>query len=61
MDIASLSMAMSQQNVGMQLSTALTKMVLDTQEISADVMTDMMKSMELSVNPNLGSNIDVLL
>lgn len=61
MDIAALSIAMSQMNLGQQVGIAVTKMAMDTSEQSAQMMTDMMKTMELSVNPHVGSKIDIKL
>ena len=61
MDIAALSMAMSQMNVGTQVSLAVTKLSMDTNEQGGQFMADMLKGMELSVNPNLGSQIDIKL
>ncbi|ONI43898.1 hypothetical protein AN640_06005 [Candidatus Epulonipiscium fishelsonii] len=59
MDIAGLSMGMSQMNVGVQLSVSVAKMTMDTVEQSSQIMNEMMRDMETSVNPNLGSNINI--
>lgn len=61
MDIAALSMAMSMQNASAQVGMAVTKMAMDTGEQSGQLMVDMIKQMEVSVNPNLGSKIDIRL
>ena len=61
MDIAALSMALSQMNVGTQVGVAVTKLSMDMGEQTGQAMADMLKSMELSVNPNLGSNINIKL
>lgn len=61
MDIAALSTAMSQQNLGMQVGVAVTKLAMDANEQSGQVMAEMLKGMEQSVNPNVGSNIDIRL
>lgn len=61
MDIAALSMALSQMNVGTQVSMGVTKLSMDTGKQTGQAMADMLKSMELSVNPNVGSNINVKL
>lgn len=61
MDIAALSMTMSQMNLGTQVGIAVTKLSMDTATESGKMMTDMLKSMELSVNPNIGSQIDIKL
>lgn len=59
MDIASLSAGMSQMNLGVQLSVSVAKMTMDTVEQSSQMMNEMMQNMETSVNPNLGSNINI--
>lgn len=56
MDIASISMAMSQQNLMTNINVALLSQSLDTVET---IGTDMVKMMEQSVQPNLGQNIDI--
>lgn len=61
MDIAALSMAMSQMNLGTQVGVAVTKLSMDTAEQSGQMMSKMIKGMELSVNPNMGSQIDIRL
>lgn len=61
MDIAALSMAMSQMNLGTQVGVAVTKLSMDTAEQSGQMMADMLKGIELSVNPNIGSQIDIKL
>lgn len=61
MDIAALSMALSQQSVGLQVGVAVTKLAMDTGEQSGQLMADMLRGMELSVNPNVGSQIDIKL
>ena len=61
MDIAALSMAMSQMNLGTQVGMAVTKLSMDTAEQTGQMMANMLKGMELSVNPNIGSQIDIKL
>ncbi|MGL4345062.1 MAG: YjfB family protein [Cellulosilyticaceae bacterium] len=61
MDIAALSMVMSQQNLGVQMGVAVTKMAMDSAEQGGQFMADMLKGMELSVNPHVGSQIDIKL
>lgn len=61
MDIAALSIAMSQMNLGTQVGVAVTKLSMDTAEQSGQMMTNMLKGMELSVNPKVGSQIDIKL
>ncbi|HEX3078693.1 MAG TPA: YjfB family protein [Lachnospiraceae bacterium] len=56
MDIAAYSSSMSLQNVNMQVSTSVLKMSMDTLEEAGE---SMIKMMEQSVNPNVGSNIDI--
>jgi hypothetical protein len=57
MDIAALSMAMSQSNVQTQASIAVMKMAMDTNQEAGTQMTEMMK--DVAVDPNLGFFIDV--
>lgn len=55
-----LATGMSTAKVQNEVSTALTAKVLDTAEQSGAALIDMMRrTMELSVNPNVGSNFDV--
>lgn len=61
MDIAALSMAMSQQNVGLQVGIAVTKLSMDSSDQNMQFMTDMLKTMELSVTPHVGGSIDIKL
>ena len=56
MDIAALSASMSLADVNSQVGIAVLAKNLDTIEELGDGMK---KMMELSVNPNLGANIDV--
>lgn len=58
MDIASLSMNMSQSNVLRDVNLALMSDVLDQAEQNGMALT---KMMEASVTPNLGQNIDIRL
>jgi hypothetical protein len=57
MDIAALSMAMSQTKVQESASIAVMGMAMDTCKQDATQMTEMMSNM--AVNPNLGNHIDV--
>ena len=60
MNIPALSMSLSQVNLGNQISIAMLSKSLDTAEAAGAAMIDMMnKSMELSINPNIGGNIDL--
>jgi hypothetical protein len=56
MDIAALSMGMSQSSLSLKASVAIYKKVLDTTNENNE---SLIKSMELSANPNLGSNLDI--
>lgn len=58
MDVAALSMAMSQSQVMSQISVGVLKMSMDTSEVIGD---GMIKMMEQSVAPNLGQAIDITL
>lgn len=58
MDIAGLSMSMSQSNVLRDVNLALMSDVLDQAEQNSMALT---KMMEASVTPNLGQNIDIRL
>lgn len=56
MDITALSSSMSLADVNSQVGVAVLAKSLDTIETLGDGMK---KMMEMSVNPNLGANIDV--
>ncbi|PAB58527.1 YjfB family protein [Anaeromicrobium sediminis] len=58
MDVGSLSMAMSQASLSQQVSLSVAKMTMDTAEVSS---ANMVKMMEQSVNPSVGSNLDIKL
>lgn len=55
-DIASLSMVMAQERIQQDIGTAVLAKSLDVFEGAGE---DMTKMMELSVNPAVGSNVDV--
>ena len=61
MDIAALSMGISQADVINNVETAVLAKSLDTLKESGAGLIDMMKrsAMERSVNPELGANIDI--
>lgn len=65
MDIAALSMGLSQMKVAQQASTSVLKMAMDSGEASMDKLTEMLdantKIMEQSVNPHVGGNLDIKL
>ncbi len=60
MDIAALSMNMAQSNVLEGVGVAMLKNTLDLNDSMGEQLTAMAGSaMELSVNPSIGSNIDI--
>ncbi|MEE1071605.1 MAG: YjfB family protein [Cellulosilyticum sp.] len=59
MDIASLSMSLSAQELSTAVGLAITKLNMDTLEQSGTQLIENMKAMELSVNPHLGSQLDL--
>lgn len=62
MDIAALSVAMSQNNLQQDLGVSVMKMALNQIGDQGTVLSDMMgdtKSMELAAEPYLGSNVDI--
>lgn len=61
MDIAQLSTAMAMQNTSVEVSVAVMKMGKELVEQNGSQITNMMKQKELSINPHIGSNIDVTL
>lgn len=56
MDIASLSTALSMSQVNNDIGVLMLGKQLDTVEVMGD---SMIKMMEQSVNPHLGTNIDI--
>lgn len=56
MDIAKLSMGMSQIKVRQQASLSVMKMAMESSKKENSQIT---KMMEQSVNPNIGGNIDI--
>ncbi len=65
MDVAALSMGLSQIKVAQQANISLLKMAMNTSENQAIDLIQMLelstKEMEQSVNPHLGKNIDISL
>ena len=61
MDIAALSTALAQQDLGTAVGVAVAKLTMDTVEQNGANLAESLKQMEISVNPNLGSNIDIRL
>lgn len=61
MDIPALSMHMAQTNLLSDVGTAVLAKTMDQADTAAAVLTDMLdaSAMELSVNPNIGGNIDI--
>ena len=60
MDIAGLSMALANVNLRNQVSIAVLDKALENSSDFGDSLLRMMNhSMELSVNPDIGSNIDL--
>lgn len=60
MDIAGLSTTLSQINTQNQVGIAMLSKTLDTNETQGASLISMMdRSMELSVNPNVGANFDM--
>lgn len=61
MNIPELSMSLSQIDLTTKVGAAVLGKALDNAEVSGDSLVSMMdNSMELSVNPNIGSNFDML-
>jgi len=60
MDIAGLSTSLAQVNTLSQVNVAMLSKTLDTsKQQGASLISMMDNSMELSVNPNIGSNFDM--
>lgn len=61
MDIPSLSMSMAQANLLTDVGTAMLAKSMEQADIITASMTDMLdaSAMELSVNPDIGANIDI--
>lgn len=62
MDIAALSMGISQANVMNTVETAVLAKSLDTMKETGAGLIDMMdrSAMKRSVNPDIGANIDIM-
>lgn len=69
MDIAAMSMALSQMQLQQQVSTSVLKMAMETPEAQLDKLVQSMevsaeisaKAMEHSVTPHLGTSLDISL
>ena len=59
MDIAAMSISLSQANLSTQVGMAVMSICKDQMEQSGADLVNSIKSMELSVNPNVGSKIDI--
>lgn len=63
LDIAGLSIVMNQQALKTEVDTRVTKMALDQAKLQSDALLKMLeettKVLELSVEPHLGSLIDI--
>lgn len=57
MSIAALSVGMTNAQVAQQMDTSVLKMALDT---SSESMEQILDTMAVSIDPNLGQNIDIL-
>lgn len=61
MNIPKLSTALANVQLNNQVGLAVLDKALESSETAGESMINMMdRSMELSVNPNIGSNIDIL-
>ncbi|WP_446897194.1 YjfB family protein [Clostridium sp. LBM24168] len=58
MDVAALSIVMSQSKVQQDAGMAVMKMAMDSGKETAAQMTKMMS--DISIDPNLGNNVDRL-
>lgn len=58
MDIASYSMTNAANNLMQSVGVSMLSKTLDSQEMQGDTLA---KMMEMSVNPNVGANIDIRL
>jgi len=56
MDIAALSISMSQASLGQQVGIAVAKLAMGS---TTQNVEDLTKMMEMSINPNVGVNFDV--
>ncbi|MDE6221304.1 MAG: YjfB family protein [Lachnospiraceae bacterium] len=61
MDIPSLSMSMAQTNLLTDVGTAMLAKSMEQADLITASMTEMLdaSAMELSVNPDIGANIDI--
>ncbi|MGP1410267.1 MAG: YjfB family protein [Peptoanaerobacter stomatis] len=61
MDMAAMSIALNSMKAMTNINMSLLKKTMDVTKENADLMLENMKKMELSVNPNLGSNFDMII
>ncbi|GMQ58045.1 hypothetical protein AN1V17_24400 [Vallitalea sediminicola] len=63
MDIAALSTSLSQGKIMSQVNISLSKMGMDMVKQQGQALTELMQStsLETSVNPHIGANIDIKL
>lgn len=64
MDIAALSTALSQGKIAQQASISVAKMTMNLSKQQGQAMAELMqtvKTMEQSVSPHMGANIDIKL
>lgn len=62
MDIAALSVVMSQSKMQQDFGFSVMKMAMDQMGSQSDALTEMMadtKTMELAAQPYLGANVDI--
>ena len=61
MDITSLSMGLAQSNLLTDVGTAMLAKSFEQADVDSNAITQMMdaSAMELSVNPDIGANIDI--
>lgn len=58
MDIAAMSIGLSQMNLAQEISTSVMKMAMDTAKTQT---SDLTKMMEHATAPHLGSSVDISL
>ncbi len=63
MDIAAMSMGLSQMKLANEVSTSVMKMAMESGQTKMDdmlrIVQDNTKMLEQSVSPNLGANLDI--
>jgi len=59
MDIAGISTLAAMKETGAAVGIAVTKMAMNMGEQGSAQMINMLKDMEISINPHLGANIDI--